>query len=206
LSCWAIVAIKSRLERKQRLSGLLDSVERGQLTRFMLDRVVAAASDAREVSEVLIVCPEREALPTGYPVLQDAGTGLNVALDLARAHARSLGASELLMLPADLPLVCESDIEALENAGRRAGVAIATDHAGTGTNGLYLSAELAFHFRFGPDSRARHEAEARRSGHPAAMVSRPGLATDLDTPADFLSLYPAPIDRPRPAVLPGEHP
>ena len=69
-----------------------------------------------------------------------------------------------------------------------AGIAIAPDRGGHGTNGLYLPAGLDFTCRFGARSRVRHEAEARRFGIEPAIVVRPGLAFDLDTPADLRAL------------------
>ena len=93
-----------------------------------------------------------------------------------------------MLLPADLPRLSPPTSMRWSAAGRRARVAIAPDRSGTGTNGLYLPATLDFHCRFGVASRARHEAEARRHGIGPAIVTRPGLAADLDTPADLRML------------------
>jgi 2-phospho-L-lactate guanylyltransferase len=43
----------------------------------------------------------------------------------------------------------------------------------------------AIPFRFGPGSFDAHLAAARAAGVPTAVVERPGLAFDLDTPADL---------------------
>ena len=188
MSCWAIVAINTRLRRKRRLRGELDVAGRDALARQMLGRVLAAAGSARPVSRVLIVSPDRDGLPAGYEVLHDAGEGLNAAFALARTRARAMQAQELVLLPADLPRLVHADVEVLVTAGRDARIAIAPDHHGTGTNGLYLPAGLDFTCRFGARSRARHEEEARRLGIEAAIVARPGLASDLDTPSDLRSL------------------
>ncbi|RPF19761.1 2-phospho-L-lactate guanylyltransferase [Myceligenerans xiligouense] len=72
-----------------------------------------------------------------------------------------------------------------------ADVVIATDRAGRGTNLLLLGAqgvERRFRYRFGPDSRAAHEAEAARLGLRAVTTSRPGTAVDLDTVDDWNEL------------------
>jgi 2-phospho-L-lactate guanylyltransferase len=184
VSCWAVVAINTRFRRKGRLRGALDAADRELLARGMLDKVLSAASDARSVAHVLIVSPDEQGLPAGYEVLHDAGAGLNDAFELALAHGRGR-AREFVLLPADLPRLTASDIDALVHEGRRARIAIAPDRRHTGTNGLYLGAALDFRCRFGGASRARHEAEARRLGVEPAIVMRPGLASDLDTPADL---------------------
>ena len=97
-------------------------------------------------------------------------------------------AQEIVLLPADLPHLVPADVEVLVTAGRDARIAIAPDRHGTGTNGLYLPAGLDFTCRFGARSRARHEDEARRLGIEPAIVTRHGLASDLDTPCDLRSL------------------
>ena len=188
MNCWAVVAINTRLRRKGRLRGELDPGERDALSRRMLDRVLAATDGASSITRVLIVSPDRQGLPPGYEILHDAGEGLNAAFELARDRGGAALAQEFVLLPADLPRLTPGDVDALVAAGRRARVAIAPDRCGTGTNGLYLPATLDFICRFGVASRARHEAEARRHGIEPAIVTRPGLAADLDTPADLRML------------------
>jgi len=65
------------------------------------------------------------------------------------------------------------------------GAAIAPDRAGTGTNGLALRPPDVIALRFGAGSLAAHLAEAEAAGVPISEVHRPGLAFDLDTPADL---------------------
>lgn len=188
MNCWAVVAINTRLRRKGRLRGALDAADRDALTRRMLDSVLAAAVGARSIARVLIVSPDDEGLPHGYEILHDDGAGLSAAFELARTRGRAALARELVFLPADLPRLKAADVDALVLAGRGARIAIAPDRRGTGTNGLYLPAALDFPCQFGVESRARHEAEARRRGIEPAIVMRRGLALDLDTPADLRSL------------------
>ncbi len=66
-----------------------------------------------------------------------------------------------------------------------ASVAIAPDRLGTGTNGLALAPPGVIGFRFGTGSFAAHRAEAQAAGVEPAIVARPGLAFDLDTPEDL---------------------
>lgn len=199
MSCWAVVAINTRLRRKGRLRRALDAADRELLARQMLDTVLAAADRARSIARVLIVSPDRQELPEGYEVLHDAGTGLSGAFELALARKRG-EARAFVLLPADLPQLAAADIDALVRAGRPAQIGIAPDRRGTGTNGLYLDTRLDFRCRFGGASRVRHEAEARRLGIEPAIVIRPGLASDLDTPADLRSLGRRPAGRAGTAV------
>ena len=187
-SCIAIIAVNERARCKTRLGALLGPERRAGLARAMLERVLGAASAAPMVDTVLVVSPERDRIPSDIPVIHDSGCDLNAAFDVGRRAARERGATDLLLLPADLPLLRAVDLCRLVQAGRGGCVAIAPDRHGRGTNGLYIPAEAPFALRFGPDSCARHEAESRRLGAPAQRVRTPGLQADLDTAEDMPAL------------------
>jgi 2-phospho-L-lactate guanylyltransferase len=199
--CFAIIAVNERARCKTRLDGLLGPEGRRDLARAMLARVLGAAQASPLVGAVLVVSPERDRVPAEVPVLPDAGNDLNAAMEAGRREALARGAAELLLLPADLPLLLPADLCRLVLAGRRSGVAIAPDRHGSGTNGLYLAAAAQLPFRFGPGSRARHEAEARRLGLRARLVRTAGLQADLDTGEDVPGILARPGARwPLPAA------
>ncbi len=183
--CCALIPVKERLLCKSRLGPGLDAVRRVELVRAMLRRVLAATAAARTVVQTIVVSPERDLVPADVPVLADTGEGLNEALTRARELLLKLGCPEMLVLPADLPTLAAGEIDAFVSAGRRGGFAIAPDAAGTGTNALYLGHEGPFGFRFGPGSRDLHLQEAWRAGLAPEVVSAPGLAFDVDLPADL---------------------
>jgi 2-phospho-L-lactate guanylyltransferase len=118
-------------------------------------------------------------------LLEDRGDDLNAAL--WRAEAAIGPADALLVLPADLPRLEAGDIQAMAAAGDAAEMAIAPDRQETGTNAL-LWTRAPRAFRFGVDSFAAHQEAARATGAPVAVVRRPGLAFDLDLPADLAEL------------------
>jgi 2-phospho-L-lactate/phosphoenolpyruvate guanylyltransferase len=91
-------------------------------------------------------------------------------------------------LPADLPQITAAEIDALVRAGRSGGFSIAPDAAGTGTNALCLVSTQPFEFQFGPDSQRLHLQEAQRLGLTPQIVRLPGLALDIDSPADLQRL------------------
>lgn len=192
-ACIAIIAVNERSRCKTRLGALLGPERRAALANAMLERVLGAARAAPMVDAVLVVSPERGRIPDDVPVIHDAGCDLNAAFDAGRRSARDRGATELLLLPADLPLLRPADLCRLVHAGRRGRVAIAPDRRCSGTNGLYLPADVPFGLRFGPGSRARHEAEALRLGVQAQRVRSPGLQADLDTAEDMPQLLAHPL-------------
>ena len=186
--CWALVPIKARAECKCRLAERLSPEARLGLVRLMLNRVLAELAASRTVGHIAVVCPERDTLAADITVLDDAGNGLNAALDAARGVLVAQGARELVVLPADLPFVTAADIDTLVESGRRAGFALAGDLAGTGTNALYITPPAPFRFQFGPGSRLRHLGEATRLGRHPELVRAAGLEFDLDVADDVVRL------------------
>ena len=175
---------------KTRLAPVLDPAEREALARTLLSRVLAVVHRASD--DVVVISPS-EAL---RPIVEEAGArlsvqrgmGLNAGLEQARAEAVADGLRVLLVLHGDLPNLSPEDVGALRDAlpaGGSGGVAIAPDRAGTGTNGLAQSPADAIAFGFGVASLNRHREAATRAGLPLVVVERPGLAFDLDTPADL---------------------
>jgi 2-phospho-L-lactate guanylyltransferase len=150
----------------------------------MLAHVLDTLAAASSVRQVVVLSPERDEVPAHIPVLADRGAGLNAALVQARAALLEFGARAILVLPADLPRVTPAEIDRLVRAGRR-GFALAADARGSGTNALYLRGAAPFDFRFGPDSRRWHLRAAEQGGWSPRVFRSPGLAFDVDAPADL---------------------
>jgi 2-phospho-L-lactate/phosphoenolpyruvate guanylyltransferase len=181
----ALIAVKARARCKTRLADALAPTERIELVRSMLDAVLGAAGNAQTVHQVIVISPERDTVPCDIPVLADTGESLNSALIQAHTVLREFGCHEVVVLPADLPMITGAEIDELVRAGRSGGFAIASDAAGVGTNALCLVSALPFQFQFGPDSRRLHLQEAQRLGSNPQVVRLPGLEFDVDAPADL---------------------
>jgi 2-phospho-L-lactate/phosphoenolpyruvate guanylyltransferase len=181
----ALVAIKERLHCKTRLAGALAPAARLEFVRSMLAAVLSAAADAQSVRQIIVVSPERDAVPAHIPVLADSGESLNGALVQAHRVLREFGCREVVILPADLPEITGADIDGLVRAGRSGGFAIASDTLGVGTNGLFLASAHPFRFQFGLGSQRLHLQEAARAGLNPQVVRLPGLEFDVDSPADL---------------------
>jgi 2-phospho-L-lactate guanylyltransferase len=184
----ALIAIKARAHCKTRLTASLAPAARVELVRSMLSAVLTAATHAQSIRQVIVVTPERDAVPAHIPVLADSGRGLNFALTQAHRVLCELGSPEVVILPADLPTITSAEIDALVHAAHGGGFAIAPDVLGVGTNALCLVSGRPFRFQFGIDSLRLHLEEAQRSGLIPEVVRRPGLEFDVDTPADLQRL------------------
>ncbi|MHB1064577.1 MAG: 2-phospho-L-lactate guanylyltransferase [Georgenia sp.] len=190
----AVVPLRD-LSGKSRLAGVLDDAARGRLVAALARHVLATLLAEARVGQVLLVMadPAAAAVLGEHPrlrvVAQQAGADLNGAVSYARDLAVERGADRLLVVHADLPALTGTDVAALLDAAGP--VALAGDRVGGGTNAVVLApARRDFVFRFGPGSLAAHRAEATRLGLTARAVTGPGLATDLDTPEDWVALAP----------------
>lgn len=180
-----LIAVKERSRCKMRLAQALAPSARVRLVRSMLAAVLSAAAGAETVRQIIVVSPERDTVPADVPVLADTGECLNGALMQAHRVLLEFGCREIVTLPADLPMIGPTDIDALVRAGRSGGFAIAPDAAGEGTNALCLVSADPFRFQFGLDSRRLHVEEAQRTGLSPRELRLPGLEFDVDSPADL---------------------
>jgi 2-phospho-L-lactate guanylyltransferase len=182
----AVIPIKRLEAAKSRLASVLPDDERQSLVLGLLGRTLEAVRGCAAVERVALCTPDH-ALAGRYGAewVPDAG-GLNASLRASARWALSSGASALLILPADLPLVTVADVDAVLAAGNGwEGITIAPCTDG-GTGALLLCPPDVIAPSFGPDSYARHVALAR--GIPIRTVRREGLALDLDSEADLAAL------------------
>ena len=136
--------------------------------------------------KIALISTSRLGLPETFELLPEPEGGLNAAVTSARAQLAQRDCSRIVTLAADLPLVTAADVAAL--AALPPGViGIAPDRHGTGTNALSLPmpSASAFTYSYGPGSFALHKAEAERLGLPVEIIATPGLARDIDDPADL---------------------
>jgi len=172
---------------KTRLAAVLEPEARERLAGELLARVLRVSGETGH--QVVVISPDADlAVPVqaaGARLDVQRGMGLNRGLEQARAAALADGIELLVVLHGDLPNLRADEVMALREAATGAGVAIAPDRNGTGTNGLALQPPDAIGFHFGPGSLAAHLADARAQAIEPMLVTRPGLAFDLDTPADL---------------------
>ena len=164
-----------RIDPKSRLAEALPLEERVRLMRGLLAGVVTAAREAG-VERVTVVT----GLPLkGYEVWDDRGLAWNDAL--AAAMDEVVTTPLVAVISADLPLIQADDVEELLAATPERGIAIARALDG-GTNAVAMRPPGLVRTHFGePGSCAVHAA----LGVASVVVDLPGLAFDVDTPADL---------------------
>ncbi len=185
---YTVVPVKDLRGTKSRLAPVLDPAARAGLTLYMMGRVVTRALEAG-VEAVGVVSPDPivldEALRRGAIPLVQKSRGLNPALEEGRLWATQNGASALLVLPADLPLIEPEDVLAVLAGAASAPVVVAPDGARTGTNALLLRPPEALPFHFGLESFEAHLQAAGDRGFQARVCENEHLSFDLDTAGDL---------------------
>jgi len=172
-----IIPVKPFGIAKERLSGVLD-----QSTRARLGKAVAAHTirQAQAIaSRVTIVTPDEAVAAWAADqdcavVAEPPAAGLDRAAALATGHHQD----RWVVLHADLPLLQPDDV-ALVVSAVASGWVLAPAHDG-GTSAV--GGRGSFGFSYGPGSFVRHLAAA---GPPVTVVSRTGLAVDLDDAHDL---------------------
>jgi 2-phospho-L-lactate guanylyltransferase len=200
---WAVVPFRGPVGSKRRLAGLLDPSERERLSLAMLADVLDVLLASGRIEGVLLMTPSRGDVTAPeharLTIVEEpreadgtaALSGLNAALRHAQQLAERGGAESLLIVPADLPLMLPSDLHAVLDAAASADLVIAPDRAAEGTNALLLTPPALVGPCFGERSYARHRRLADEAGLRVAVLERPRLALDLDTPTDVAVLLAA---------------
>jgi 2-phospho-L-lactate/phosphoenolpyruvate guanylyltransferase len=190
VSLWAILPVKEMEGSKQRLSPLLSPAERVALMRVMVAEVLDALCVARGLAGMSVVTLDAwaaaEARRRGARVItKGARDGHTGSVTAAARVLAAEGATGVLTLPGDVPAVTAAEVEALAAAhGPAPAFTIAPAHDEKGSNGVVLSPPGVVPLRFGDDSYFPHLAAARARGLEPRVVRLPGLAMDIDHPAD----------------------
>ena len=186
MSTFAIVTIKRFSAAKQRLG---DAIVRPALAEAMMSDVVAAIGRSAAVDQVLIVSGEAGAAKHGE-VIDDPDEGHNPAASRGIAAAVDRGATRVVLLPGDCPLLDPIELDDLL-ADRGSHLVVIADRHGSGTNGLIIAPPHAIEPAFGEGSCARHQRLAADAGVACTVAEGTSLALDIDTPEDLSELIAA---------------
>lgn len=191
MSLWAIVPIKPLLHGKSRLSGVLSAQQRNRLNIFLLEHTLSVLMEVAEIAEVLVISRDPEALRRaqglGACTLQEEEfPDLNQALRQATNFVLAQHGQSVLIIPADLPLLCQADLQALLRcAGDGTGIVIVPDRRREGTNALLVQPPGQIDYAFGVGSFGLHCSAAQRAGVSLKICDLPLVALDLDLPEDL---------------------
>ena len=187
-----IVPVKDTRRSKQRTSARLNSDQRQRLALTMLEDVLEALRPTSTRSPIVLVTidPAAIALAQKYGASTTATGAHDGHTGAVRAAADELGAqgaTGYLTVPGDIPLITADEVRRILDAHDRGGPAftIAPSHDEMGSNAIACSPVDAVPLRFGDDSYRPHLAAARAHGIAPTILELPGIAQDIDAPADL---------------------
>ncbi len=185
----AVIPVKRLANAKRRLAARLSPSERAGIVLRCLETELSVLGSTSAVCESIVVTSDSQVAAVAEmhsaTTLLQLDNGINAAVRSGVTHARTRGATEVLILHGDLPFLTTGDVEEVVRASLEADVIIAPDRHGTGTNALLIPARSCFKPAYGNGSYPRHLRNAREGGLRVKSVHAPGLAFDLDTPVDL---------------------
>lgn len=168
----------------------------------MLQDVLAALHDwqtARNASapEVALVTGDPFALQLAneyaFEIIPDPhNPGETGAIETATRHCVERGVSWTLVVPADIPLMQAWELHEILKQAPQEGSLLVPAADGRGTNAAFRRPANLFPLRFGNDSFKPHHAAAQATGKTCVVLQLPGIAVDVDNPADLQHLIALP--------------
>jgi 2-phospho-L-lactate guanylyltransferase len=192
----ALIPMRDLEGAKGRLSDVLSPLERSELALAMFTDVVTACRESALFDIIGVVSGDSDvfwhARELGAKPIAEPKTlsGLNDSLRFGQRYlARRVGVTELLIVPADVPLAQPDDMCAVVEALRRGDSAVVIVRAGDdGTNALAMRPAEAIDMHFGGRSADAHVAAAREAGIEPRELAIERLRFDVDSAADVASL------------------
>ena len=207
---FAVLPVKTPQNAKQRLSGFLSAGQRETLARILYKQTLASLCQADGIDRVAVVTSDSEvaehARRSGTLVFdENEQVSHSVSADAACLRAIQLGATTVLLVPIDVPLVTPADFSRLAaaarparpagpKAGSQARLIVVPSADGTGTNALARTPPDVIESRFGPGSCRAHLDQALSKNIHSEILPLPGLMFDIDTPEDVAELLASPHD------------
>jgi 2-phospho-L-lactate guanylyltransferase len=187
---FAIIPVKPFEEGKSRLDAVLEPSKRAQFNRELFERTVARLAVFPGAAQTIVVSRSEivleQARRAGVVVVSETGGALNDALSLASEVARERGATSVVVVPTDLPLLDASLLErVVSKASAGKTCVLAPDEPRRGTNLMVVTPPDDKIFQFGEHSFERHQVLARSRGYSVRIVDDVRLAFDVDNPADY---------------------
>lgn len=192
-----LVPVKDLSGAKQRLASLFDQPTRTELAQAMLFDVLETLGTWTDCPEVGIVTSDPFAIQLAdqfqFSVIPDnANRSETDAIEMATRFCETERVDSTLVIPGDIPLIQSSELERILQSAPAEGSVLVRAADARGTNAIFRRPAGLFPARFGNDSFEPHHAAAKATGKPCVVLSLPGIALDVDTPADLRALAAAP--------------
>jgi 2-phospho-L-lactate guanylyltransferase len=177
---------------------MLKPVEREQLTVAMLKDVLSVLRKSRQVGSVTVVSADKNARSISRRfganfLWEGKRRGLNKGLKLAISNSERRGASSVLVIHSDLPLLKPREIDEFLEQSQGYSVSLTPSKDGTGTNALLMRPPRVIRPVFGRDSFRKHLSLAMKRNARSRVLRFRGISFDVDKPRDLVNLMRRPL-------------
>jgi 2-phospho-L-lactate guanylyltransferase len=192
-----LVPVKNLSAAKQRLAAVLDQPSRTALAQAMLFDVLTTLHNFQNRPPVASVTSDPYAITLatecGFEIIPDPeNPGETGAIEMATRICVERGIDSTLVIPADIPLIQAWELDEILKHAPAEGSVLVPAADGRGTNAAFRRPANLFPLRFGNDSFKPHHAAAQATGKPCVVLTLPGIAVDVDNPADLQQLISLP--------------
>ena len=189
MKCNALIPVKSLSIAKSRLASSLTQYQRERLVLDMFHHVLRVLLASEIFEKVSVVSSDQQVLENAYlwgaQAIPEEHHGHNQALHAAALKEMSEGATKLLTISADLPLLTSQEIHCFFKQSLQHEVILAPSRDGTGTNAIIVHPPLAVPYVFGPGSLQNFVDVAKQKCLSYSKFHSIGLSLDIDTIDDL---------------------
>ena len=192
---FVIVPVKDLSKAKDRLSSVLPQTERTALAYSMLEDVLTALRDSALVDRKFIVTLDIKAMEMakglGIEVIEETEqNGESASVDYASGICKDMGATSVLVIPGDAPLITSSDIDFVlgKEMKETPSIIFVPARDEYGTNAILRKPPDAIRSMFGEDSFNKHKAAADEKNIPYESYENQRIGLDVDKPEDLKEL------------------
>jgi 2-phospho-L-lactate guanylyltransferase len=181
-----LIPVKEFREAKKRLALHFSPVDRALLAQAMVEDFFGMVARVDCADRIFVVSSEPQVLSRAKelgwePIVESSQISESDSVDAASRYCANRGVDTLLRLPVDIPLAEPDDIAAIfEQLETAPSAVLVPSGDGTGTNALLRTPPTIFPSHFGPNSFARHVAEANACGARIRVFRNPRLELDID--------------------------
>lgn len=191
---FVIVPVKDLSKAKERLSSLLPQHQRTAIAYAMLEDVLTALKGSKLADRKFIVTLDAKAIEIAQSLdievmLETEQNGESASVDYASQIAKEMGATSVLVVPGDAPLITTEDIDfILEREKDTPSIIFVPARDKLGTNAILRKPPDAIPSMFGHDSYNKHMAEADSNNITYESYDNPRIGLDIDRPEDLMEL------------------
>ncbi|MDA4111254.1 MAG: 2-phospho-L-lactate guanylyltransferase [Thaumarchaeota archaeon] len=192
---FAIIPVREFRDSKKRLNSNLSALNRAELTRRLLQKVISSLQDSKVDRIVLVASDKLEARDgldsfSKLEIIQESERhgGVNSAMTDGINRIPSDKESKILLLPSDLPLISASIVDRVIDLLDDCDMVINPSLRKDGTNLLGFKLSKSIQLHYDDNSVANHISEAENRKLHFKVIEWKELSVDLDDGQDLDNL------------------